>query len=130
MPVSSALFQQIAYKLVNQVFKDVSIPVTIVRPIYNNYDVESGSLVTAYEEYPILAVFGPSKNNNLWAQTSDNIQTATSQILFANITLPITPQIGVDTVKTPDNKVWEVIDVVIDEASASTIVKLNEIFEP
>lgn len=126
MGVSSALFQQIAYKLVNQVFKDVAQTATIIRPIYNNYDPESGALVSSHEEYNILAIFGPFKASNNWSQTSDTNQATFSQILFASITLPIRPQIGVDFVKMPDNVLWDVVDVIIDEANASTILKLTE----
>lgn len=122
-------FQSMATRLITGVFADVAQQVTIRHPIYDNYDEESGSYISAHEDYTVTGIVGPWKNDNQAAQTSNNVRTDDMSLLISKVTLDLVPEMGVDTAVTADGTEWYIIYSETDEAEATVLFRLSKEIE-
>ena len=119
-------FQSLATRLITGVFGDVAQTVTIRRPIYSNYDEETGALVSAHEDYSVVGILGPWKDDNQAARNSDQIRTDDLSLLISKVTLEINPEVNVDVAITADGTTWNIIYSETDEAEASVKFRLTK----
>jgi hypothetical protein len=119
-------FQSLATRLITQVFGSVAQQVTIRRPIYNTYDEESGALISGTEDYTVIGIVGPWKNDNQGALTSDAIRTDDLALLISKTTLEITPELNYDIAITADNTQWNLIYAETDPAEATILFRLSK----
>lgn len=122
-------FQSLATRLITQVFGSVAQQVTIRHPIYDNYDEESGSYISAFEEYVVTGIVGPWKNDNQDALTSNSNRYDDISLIISNVTLDLVPEMGVDTAVTADGTIWQIIYSEKDEAEATVTFRLSKEIE-
>ena len=121
-----AKFQKLAVKMITKTFESVAQDVIIRRPLYNNYDEASGSLISAYEDYTVKGIVGPWVDDDKAAANSDKVRSDESSLLIATTLLEIIPELNVDIAITIDGTEWAIIDSITDEAGASTLFKLSK----
>lgn len=119
-------FQSLATRLIQNVFGDVAQVVTIRHPLYNNYDEETGSLISAHEDYTVTGIVGPWKNDNQAAATSDAIRSDDLSLLISKVTLDLSPELNVDTAITADGTEWAIIYSETDPAEATVNFRLSK----
>jgi len=119
-------FQSLATRLITSVFGSIAQTVTIRRPLYNNYDEESGALITAHEDYTVTGILGPWRDDNQAASVSDAIRTDDLSLLIPKVTLEINPEVNVDTALTADGTEWSIIYSETDEAEATIRFRLTK----
>jgi hypothetical protein len=119
-------FQAMAVNLITSVFGDIAQIVTIRHPIYNNYDEETGALISAYEDYIVKAIVGPWTDDNLSAATSDRIRSDDLSVLLAKTQLVINPEMDVDTLITADGTEWSILYTSVDEAEATLTLRISK----
>lgn len=119
-------FEQLAVKLINSTFGDVAQSVVIRRPLYNNYDEESGALISASEDYTVNGIIGPWVDDNRAATTSGAIRSDDSSLLIASTDLGIVPEVDVDTAITADGTQWAILYVEQDEAQATILCRISK----
>lgn len=122
-------FRNLATKLITEVFKDVAQSVTIRHPLYNNYDEESGALISAHEDYTVIGIIGPWKEDKQQALTSDGIRTDDLSLLVSKATLEFQPEINNDTVITEDGTEWAIVYSETDPAEAAINYRLTKVLE-
>lgn len=123
------LFQSLATNLITGVFKDVAQKVIIRRPIMNNYQEYLGALISSYQEYEVVGIVGPWRDDSQLGQKSDAIQTNDLQLIISKVTLEIEPELNVDTCILPDGSEWEIIFAQKDAAEASIKYRLSKDLE-
>jgi len=119
-------FQSLATRLITQVFGSVAQTVTIRHPLYNNYDEESGALISAHEDYTVVGILGPWKDDNQAAATSGAIRTDDLSLLISKVTLDLSPELNVDTAITADGTEWAIVYSEKDEAEATVNFRLSK----
>ena len=119
-------FQSLATRLITQVFGSVAQTVTIRHPLYNNYDEESGALISAHEDYTVVGILGPWKDDNQAAATSGAIRTDDLSLLISKVTLGLSPELNVDTAITADGTEWAIVYSEKDEAEATVNFRLSK----
>jgi len=119
-------FQALATRLITQVFGSIAQTVTIRRPIYDNYNEELGSLISYHNDYSVIGVIGPWKNDNQSAQTSDAIGTDDLSLIISKTTLEIEPELNFDIAITSDGVEWDIILSEKDEAEATIKFRLTK----
>lgn len=122
-------FQALATRLIEGVFGSVSQVVTIRRPIYSNYDEETGSMIQAHEDRDVVAVVGPWRNNSQPGMNSDAIATDDLSVIYSKVRLDIEPELNVDTAILPDGSEWSIVYYEKDEAEASVRLRLAKDLE-
>lgn len=119
-------FQNLATRLITGVFGSVAQTVTIRRPLYDNYDERTGSLISAHEDYTAVGIIGPWKDDNRAAATSNAIRSDDLSFLISKQTLDINPELNVDIVITADGTEWAVVYSETDEAEATINLRLSK----
>ena len=119
-------FQQLAVKLINNVFGSIAQTLTIRRPLYVNYDEATGSQITSHDDYTLQAIIGPWTNDNQNAATSDAIRSDDLQAIIAKTDLTIVPETNYDIAITPDGTEWAIVYAAIDEAEATLTLRLSK----
>ena len=119
-------FQALATKLIYEVFGSISQTVTIRRPIYVNYDEESGAQIMSSDDYVVQAVVGPWIDNNQAAATSNAIRTDDLSIIISKTKLAITPEMNFDIAITSDGTEWAIVQSTMDEAEATLTLRLSK----
>jgi len=119
-------FQALATKLIYEVFGSISQTLTIRRPIYINYDEETGSQIMSSDDYVIQAVIGPWIDKNQAAATSNAIRTDDLSAIISKEKLAITPEMNFDIAITADGTEWAIVQSTMDEAEATLILRLSK----
>lgn len=119
-------FQSMAVNLITNVFGSIAQSVTVRHPIYNNYDEETGALISAHEDYSVQAIVGPWIDDNRAATTSDKIRSDDLSILIAKTQLDINPEMDVDTILTADGTEWAILYSEVDEAEATLKLRISK----
>lgn len=125
-------FQKIAEKIVTKTFGDVAQLVTIRRPIYENYDEVTGSLISSHDDYEVKGIVGPWNKDNSPSTTSSGIMNDDLQLIIARITLVdedgnvIEAEVNRDSVILPDGSEYLIIQSFKDPAEASIVYRLSK----
>ena len=122
-------FQALASKLIYDVFGSISQTLTIRRPIYVNYDEETGSQIMSSDDYVIQAVIGPWIDKNIDASKSDAIRTDDLSAIISKEKLAIVPEMNFDIAITTDGTEWAIVQSTTDEAEATIILRLSKSVE-
>jgi hypothetical protein len=119
-------FQALATKLIYEVFGSISQTLTIRRPIYINYDEETGSQIMSSDDYVVQAVIGPWIDKNQAAATSNAIRTDDLSAIISKEKLAIVPEMNFDIAITADGTEWAIVQSTMDEAEATLILRLSK----
>ena len=119
-------FQALATKLIYDVFGSISQTLIIRRPLYINYDEETGTQMMSHDDYTIQAVIGPWINKNEAAATSAAIRTDDLSAIISKSTLTITPEVSYDIAITADGTEWNIAYSATDEAEATLTLRLSK----
>ncbi len=120
------MFQNLATKLITGVFKDVAQAVTIRRPLYVNYDEETGAQISSHNDYTVTGVLGPWKDDNTANANSSQIRSDDLSLIISKVTLEIEPELNFDTAITADGTEWAIIYSEKDEAEATIKFRLSK----
>lgn len=119
-------FQALATKLIYEVFGSISQTLIIRRPLYVNYDEETGSQIMSHDDYTVQAVIGPWINKNEAAATSNAIRTDDLSAIISKEKLTINPEMGYDIAITADGTEWSIAYSAVDEAEATLTLRLSK----
>lgn len=119
-------FQLLAESLITNVFGSVSQQVIIRRPLYVNYDEESGAQFSSHDDYTVSAVIGPWRRDNQAFATSDAIRSDDLECIIAKRTLEINPEMNFDIAITADGTEWAIVYAEIDAAEATITLRLSK----
>lgn len=120
------MFQNLATKLITGVFKDVAQAVTIRRPLYVNYDEETGAQISSHNDYTVTGVLGPWKDDNTANANGPQIRSDDLSLIISKVTLEIEPELNFDTAITADGTEWAIIYSEKDEAEATIKFRLSK----
>ena len=119
-------FQALATKLITGVFGDVAQSVTIRRPLYVNYDEETGAQISSHNDYTVVGILGPWKDDNQAAANGPQIRSDDMSLLISKVTLEIEPEVNFDSAITADGTGWAIIYSEKDEAEATINFRLSK----
>lgn len=119
-------FQALATKLIYEVFGSISQTLTIRRPIYVNYDEETGAQIMSSDDYVVQAVIGPWINKNEASATSNAIRSDDLSAIISKTKLAIIPEMNYDIAITSDGTEWAIVGSFMDEAEATLTLRLSK----
>ena len=119
-------FQLLAESLITSVFGSVSQQVIIRRPLYVNYDEETGAQFSSHDDYTVSAIIGPWRRDNQASGTSDKIRSDDLECIIAKRTLEINPEMNYDVAITADGTEWGIAYSEVDAAEATIILRLSK----
>lgn len=120
-------FQNLASKLIYDTFGSIAQSLIIRRPIYVNYDEETGAQITSHNDYTIQAIVGPwTDDNRNYANNNNNIRSDDLGAVIAKQTLSIMPEVNFDIAITADGNEWAITYIAVDEAEATLTLRLSK----
>lgn len=119
-------FQNLATKLITGVFGSVAQSVIIRRPIYSNYDEETGSMISATEDYTVTGIVGPWVDDNIAALTSSTIRSDDLSLIISKQTLEIEPEVNYDIAILNDGSEYAIVYSEKDPAEATITFRLSK----
>lgn len=122
-------FQSLATRLITGVFGAVAQTVTIRHPVYSSYDEQSGSIISAHEDFTITGIVGPWTEDNSAARTSESVRADDSALLVSYVQLELMPELNVDIAITEDGTEWNIVDSVTDPSEAAVKFRLSKVIE-
>ena len=119
-------FQQLATKLISGVFGSIAQPLIIRRPLYVNYDEETGAQISSFNDYTVDAIVGPWTDDNRKYANGPQIRSDDLIALISRQTLEINPEMNYDIAITADGTEWAILYSSIDEAEATLTLRLSK----
>lgn len=119
-------FQNLATKLIYEVFGSIAQTLIIRRPLYTNYDEESGVQYTSHEDYTVQAIIGPWVDDNRNAANGPAIRSDDLSAIISQVTLGMSPEMNYDIAITSDGTEWAIVQSIVDEAQATITLRLSK----